>query len=79
MSKVPYIGFSSGTLDELPTVKAGDLIICPHCHTVHEVEPCDDGSFLLGFYKGGDTPYLAAVNGRLVAGVKADCSRSVDF
>ncbi len=33
----PYVGFSFYTLKRMPSVHAGDLIICHHCGKEHEV------------------------------------------
>jgi hypothetical protein len=76
----PYVGFSNATLAGQPQVKRGDKITCPHCARSHELQGGTENgkpSDLLLFYKCGDTSYMAAVNGRLTMGVKADCSGSI--
>jgi len=70
----PYIGFSNSTLDKMPKVQVGHTFICIRCKEVHKLEPADDGSFLLGFYRCGGKSYLGAVNGRLVVDAKLDIS-----
>jgi len=66
----PYIGFSNETLENLPTIKAGDEIICPLCGDLHVVADSDP-PMLLSYECGGKT-YLAGINGRLTLGVKSD-------
>ena len=68
--------------DELELLPAApEAITCPHCGSEHPIEYGTsrtlkkDGSGwtdpvpskLLGFYKCGDTSYLATLNGKLIA------------
>lgn len=69
MEKInPFIAFSAESLENCPPVKAGDEITCEHCGKKHILNPCDDGSEILLFYKCGKHTYLGAVGGKLVAG-----------
>ena len=78
----PYIGFGNDTLGRRPELHEGDEITCPSCgerHTVEEPVATDGTKGLLGFYKCGDTPYLAAVAGRSVIGTPSDVHGDVDL
>lgn len=81
----PYVAFSNKkTLDGLPKIQAGDLIVCSVCQKKHAVEPptptddADEASSLLLFYTCPETrgSYLAAVNGRNILGIKGRVSGS---
>ena len=77
---VPYIGFGNSTLKNLPQVKSGDEVHCPHCNQRHMLESslCDGKpSEMLLFYKCGDKTFLGALNGRLVAHANSDCSGEI--
>lgn len=74
MSKIPYIGFSGDTLSKQPEAKPGDRIPCPNCGGTHPLEPADDGSTTVLFYRCADKLYLGALGGRVVVNVKADFS-----
>lgn len=73
----PYIGFGNDKLNKLPKVQVGSLVQCTHCGKDHPLEPCDDGSTLLMFYRCGGETYLGAVDGRLTAGIKPDVSGNI--
>lgn len=73
----PYIGFGNDTLEQLPEVAVGQEIQCDKCGESHILEAADDGSTSLLFYECGSTPYLGAINGRLIVGVGADVSGRV--
>lgn len=76
----PYIGFGNDTLSKMPKVGDGDPIICPKCQSVHKLE-CgtkngNKDDFLM-FYRCGESSYLGAIAGRLVAGVTPDVSGKI--
>jgi len=82
VSKTPYIGFGNDTLDQQPSVKRGDLIICPICENRHKLEgtESEDGvKDLILFYKCGEKLRLGAVDGKLVANLKVDCSGEIEL
>ncbi len=79
MSKIPYVGFSNETLSKLPTCKVGDEFRCPKCGETHTIQPADDGSFIIGFYKCQGKDYLGAVAGHLVVPFQADESGKIDL
>lgn len=71
----PYIGFGNDTLAKQPKVAAGDSIICPTCGQPHQLRPSDPPMLL--FYECSGKPYLAAINGRSIIGVKSDVSGEI--
>lgn len=83
MADTPYIGFGNDTLDDLPELRSGDMIVCPRCSSVHEVsggkDEAGNPTDILLFYKCGGKTYLAGVAGRCVAGVKPDVSGRADL
>ncbi len=79
MAKTPYVGFSNELLGKLPDVKPHDLIRCPLCGQEHEIQPTDDGSFVVGLFNCGENVYLGAVKGKLVTSIKPTLSGKVDL
>ena len=77
---IGYVGFGNDTLSKMPKVADGDPIICPKCQGVHKLEAAmSDGhkTVLLMFFSCSGKQYLGAVEGRLVAGIKPDCSGAI--
>lgn len=77
----PYVGFGNETLRQQPNIRDGELILCPLCSGKHPVEFAgtdeQKAERLLGMYRCGSDQYLAAVGGKLVAGLKADVSGEI--
>jgi hypothetical protein len=67
-------GFFAIGNDELinkPTIKEGDMIVCPKCHKQHKIvlgTNMDTGkkSNTLQYYKCGKDTYLAGINGKCI-------------
>ena len=69
--EIPYVAFSNDELEDedLPIVKKGDSITCPHCggsHTLRATQNTEGRDSILLFYKCGEKVYLAAIHGKLV-------------
>ena len=79
---IPYIGFGNGTLNKCAKVEGGHKIECPHCGELHELRCGTDTETgeksMVMFYKCGQNTYLGALNGKLVAFKKADCSGEIE-
>lgn len=78
----PYIGFGNDTLERQPEVRIGSRIRCPKCKRFHKLMPFHKSwngvePAPLAFYLCKKQPYLGAVNGRLIAGLKPDVSGEV--
>lgn len=65
---IPYVGFGNETLEQLPMIRAGDMIDCPGCGKSHEAH----GSGQLLFYQCGARSFIAGIGGRNVVGIKSD-------
>ena len=66
-----FIAFGNDELDESPPLKAGEMILCPHCGQGHSVSGGTDSQTgepteMLLFYRCGDSAYLAGIDGRNV-------------
>ena len=69
------IGYGNDTLETLPPIKVGDVIVCPECGCRHVVGLGSPGaSDVLLFYKCpmSGKQYLAGVKGKNVIGVPSD-------
>jgi len=62
-----YFAIGNDELADMPPLKIGEAILCPHCGDAHIVEggKSEDGkeTDLLLFYKCGEKAYLAGVSG----------------
>ena len=60
--------FSISNDEEKRLPPLGETVTCPKCQQAHEVlygtNDKGEESRLLGFYKCGDTTYLAGINGK---------------
>lgn len=81
--KTPYVGFANDQLENQPTIKKGDEVICPGCGMLHKIKYGKDSdgneSDMLGFYNCGEKIMLASINGKLVTGLKPACSGEVEL
>ena len=67
-----FVAFGNEELDKAPRIEDGTEILCPLCLGTHKIEftHSEDSAFTLGTYRCGDKIYLAAVNGKLILGLK---------
>ena len=79
----PYIGFSIDDLRDRQTVHAGDTFLCDKCNKLHELEAGKDEkgnpAGILLFYMCEETPYLGAVDNKLIINVEATVSGQIDL
>jgi len=75
-----YIGFGNDTLNKLQEVKEESLILCPNCNSPHELKcGISNGikSNTIMFFNCGDKVYIGAINGKLITGIKPDCTDEI--
>lgn len=74
LEKIPFVAFGNDELAQLPLLRAGQRIRCPHCGKEHVTTAARSttGELVdgLAFYQCGKASYLASVSGHAVFGAE---------
>ncbi len=84
MTEIPYWAVGNEELNDLPSVKDGDEILCDKCNGRHRLEACTDTKTgekfdLILSYSCGEKVYIGAVHGKLVAHVKVGSGGKINL